>query len=133
MVLSLSLALALGGCAFVAKKTSTPTATGALKGISTLIPALSSDASGNNPGSICSSVLSTALEQRLNRIGGCTKIVTAQLLTVSDYTLTPTKYGLVNSTSAIALVKAKDNGKDRVYTLHFVKQAKGGWRINSIG
>jgi hypothetical protein len=132
VVLSLGLALALGGCSLYAKKTSTPTPKGPLKGINTVINDFASDAGNTDASTICQSVLSTALEQRLNRIGKCSTIITNQLETVSSTTLTITKYG-VSGTSAVAIVKSVDNGKNRLFTLHLVDQTKGGWRISSIG
>jgi hypothetical protein len=134
IVLSLGLALALGGCSFYAKKTPTPTAKGPLKGINTVINDLASDAGSTpNETAICNSVFSTALKQRLNKAGGCIKIVTNQLATVSNTTLTIKKYGFNPShTTGTAVVQSPLNGKQHLFTLHLVNQPKGGWRISSI-
>jgi hypothetical protein len=131
-VLSLCLALTLGGCSLTQKQTVTPTATGALKAVSTLVSDFSSDASSDNDSAICKSVLSTSLEQRLNKIGGCTKIITNQLDTVAVTSLTPTKYGVHGNTAEV-IVKSTYDGKAIPYTLDLVKQSKGGWRVSSLG
>jgi hypothetical protein len=131
IVVSLALALALGGCSLYAKKTTTPTPTGALKGVHTTITALASDSSAGDASTICSSVLSTALEQKLNKEGSCTTIITNQLATASNTTLTIEKYGGSGNT-AEAVVQALDNGKNHLYTVHLVKQTKGGWRISGL-
>ncbi|HEX2703642.1 MAG TPA: hypothetical protein VHM72_09445 [Solirubrobacteraceae bacterium] len=131
-VLSLGLALALGGCALTAKDTPPRTAKGVLKGISDAVSSFSSDAKAGEGSTICNSVFSSALEARLNKHGSCTTVVNNQLASVSNYTLTITKYG-VSGNTAEAVVSAADNGKQRLYTLHLLKQTKGGWRISSLG
>jgi hypothetical protein len=129
---SLCLALALGGCSLTQAKTTTPKgASGPAKAIGAVITSFSTDAADNDASTICSSILATSLEQRLNKIGGCSKIITNQLPTATNDNLTITKYG-VSGNSAIALVKSLDNGSNRLYTIHLVKQANGGWRISSV-
>jgi hypothetical protein len=127
-ILSLGLALALGGCSLTQKDVQKRLPTGNLKGITDAI----GDAKADDSSTICKSVLSTALEERLNKNGGCATIINNQLATVSDYTLTIEKYG-VSGDTAESVVQATDNGKQRLYTVHLVKQAKGGWRISSLG
>jgi hypothetical protein len=131
-ILSLGLALALGGCSLTQKDVQKRLPTGNLKGITDAIGDFSSDAKADDSSTICKSVLSTALEERLNKNGGCATIINNQLATVSDYTLTIEKYG-VSGDTAESVVQATDNGKQRLYTVHLVKQAKGGWRISSLG
>jgi exo-beta-1,3-glucanase (GH17 family) len=131
-ILSLGLALALGGCSLTQKDVQKKLPTGNLKGINDAINNFSSDAKGGDSSTICKSVLATALEQRLNGNGGCTTVVNNQLATISNYTLTIEKYG-VSGKTAETVVQAIDNGKKRLYTIHLVNQAKGGWRISSLG
>jgi exo-beta-1,3-glucanase (GH17 family) len=131
-ILSLGLALALGGCSLTQTDKPKRVPTGNLKGISDAISNFSSDAKSGDSSTICTSVLSTALKDQLNRNGSCTTIVNNQLATVSDYTLTIEKYG-VSGDTAKAVVQATDNGKLRLYTVDLVKQAKGGWRLSSLG
>jgi hypothetical protein len=124
------LALALGGCSLTQAKTTTPKASGGAKAIGTVISNLSSDASGNNPSTICSQILASSLVAHLNSIGSCKTIIGNQLNTAQEFTLTPTKYG-VNGNTATAIVKAIANGKNTLYTVTFVKQA-GTWKISGL-
>jgi hypothetical protein len=104
---------------------------GPVKALGTLVSNFSSDANSGNQAKICSSILSTALEQALNRHGGCETDVSNQLASINDFTLTITKYN-VSGNSAVAVVKSPYDGKTRPATLHFVKQPQGGWRISGI-
>ena len=122
----------LAGCTLTHKIATAPQPTGPLKGISALVSSLSSDASGDDYSTICSSVLSTALEKQLNSNGGCTKDISNQVATASSFTLSIVKYGAFSGNTALAVVKSIYNGKNQLATLHLVKQAKGGWRISSL-
>lgn|GEM_PF-2413471 len=125
-----ALALVLSGCSLTTANTNTPKASGPAKAIGTVVSDFSNDASSNNASGICKDILAASLVAHLDAIGGCSTIITNQLQTVSNYSLTVTKYG-VSGNSATALVKAPDNGKNRLYTLHLVKE-KGGWRISAL-
>ncbi|MGD0980133.1 MAG: hypothetical protein ABR946_01485 [Solirubrobacteraceae bacterium] len=131
-ILSLGLALALGGCSLTQTDKQKRLPTGNLKGITDAIGNFSSDAKSGDSSTICKSVLSTALEAQLNKNGGCTTVVNNQLATVSNYTLTIEKYG-VSGDTATAVVQAIDNGKQHLYTVHLIKQTAGGWRLSSLG
>ena len=126
------LGLALGGCSLTKANPTTPAnVSGPVKALGTLVSNFSSDANSGNQAKICSSILSTALEQALNRHGGCETDVSNQLASINDFTLTITKYN-VSGNSAVAVVKSPYDGKTRPATLHFVKQPQGGWRISGI-
>jgi hypothetical protein len=130
-ILSLGLALALGGCSLTQTDKQKRLPTGNLKAISDAISNFSSDAKSGDASTICKSMLSTALKERLNKNGGCATIVNNQLATASNFTLTIEKYG-VSGNTAETVVQGTDNGKLRLYTLHLVKQGKS-WRISSLG
>ncbi|HEX2703689.1 MAG TPA: hypothetical protein VHM72_09685 [Solirubrobacteraceae bacterium] len=128
----LCLALALGGCSLTATPTKKKTLAGAAGKIVTVIDNFSSDANDGDASTICDKILSTTLKQHLNSIGGCNTIVTNQLDTVSNFTLTISKYA-VTGNSAEFVVSSNYNGKYKPGTLKFVNQPKGGWRISSLG
>jgi hypothetical protein len=130
LILPAFLALALGGCSLTQKNTTTPKASGGAKAIGTVLSNLSSDASGNDPSAICSSILAASLVAHLNAIGKCSTIIGNQLDTAQVYTLTPTRYG-ISGNNATAIVKSEADGKNRLYTVTFVKQA-GTWKITGL-
>jgi hypothetical protein len=136
IVASLSLTLALGGCALTRTSTTAPNApTGAAKQIDVVVEALATDASDNDASAICSKVLSTALVDKLNKAGGCKTDITNQLQTINDFTLTigPVTKGVSSrSRTATARIETIFNGKDQINTLQLVNQRHGGWRINSL-
>jgi hypothetical protein len=138
IVASLSVALALGGCALTrTPSTAANTPTGTPKQIGIVINDLSSDASGQAGAStICSKVLSAALVARLNKAGGCKTIIANQLETIDDFSFTIERIstGLTaKSRTAIARVQTVYNGKKQIDTLQLVNQGRhGGWRINSL-
>lgn len=130
LILTAFLALALGGCSLTQKNPTTPKAAGGAKALGQVISNLSKDASGNNPSDICQHILASSLVARLNSIGKCSTIIGNQLNTAESFTLTPTKTG-VSGNTATAIVQSVDNGKNRLYTVHFVKQA-GTWKITGL-
>jgi uncharacterized protein YceK len=116
-ILSLGLALALGGCSLTQTDKQKRLPTGNLKAISDAISNFSSDAKSGDASTPC--------------LSGCATIVNNQLATASNFTLTIEKYG-VSGNTAETVVQGTDNGKLRLYTLHLVKQGKS-WRISSLG
>jgi hypothetical protein len=134
MLAALCLPVALGGCSFVrSPSTTSKIPKGAPGQIGTVVNDLSSDATASGGAStICSSVLSSALEAQLNKVGGCTKVIENQLDTVDDDSLTIESVTW-SSHTATAEVKTVVNGKHQLQTLDLIDQKKGGWRISSLG
>lgn len=130
----LCLPVALGGCALSRSPTSADSKIpkGAPAGIGVVINDLASNADALDSTTICNSILSTTLAAKLNAGGGCTKAVSRQLKTISDFTLTIEGVRW-NSHSATAVVKTIVSGKHQTQTLDLINQQHGGWRINSLG
>jgi hypothetical protein len=133
IVAPLVLAVTLGGCSLSRSDSSVASKLpkGASGAVEELIKSFSSDASGGDADTICSSVLATTLKDRLNKVGGCTHVITKQLNTTSDYTFTIVG-GYVHATTAAVRVRTVVSGHHQVQTLDLVKQQHGGWRISSV-
>lgn len=99
--------------------------------IGVVIKDFSSDASGDDPAALCSTVLSTSLAQHFAKLGGCKKVVSNAIATIDDFTVTITAFSW-NPRTAIAIVKTVVDGKHQLSTLHLVHQTHGGWRLNSL-
>ena len=125
------LAVALGGCSLTPTSSSSSTGfTGAKANVATALNLLASDASSANGADICKNVLASSVRDKLNQIGSCTTIVTNQLKTSDDYTLTVESIKVSGST-ATAQVQTVHNGKKVISTVSLLKQS-GGWRLASI-
>jgi len=125
------LAVALGGCSLTPTSSSSSTGfTGAKANVATALNLLASDASSANGADICKNVLASSVRDKLNQIGSCTTIITNQLKTSDDYTLTVESIKVSGST-ATAQVQTVHNGKKVISTVSLLKQS-GGWRLASI-
>lgn len=101
-----------------------------VKALGTLVSDFSSDVSSSNEAKICSQILSSTLVGALNSHGGCKTDVSNQLATISNFSLTITKYR-ISGERAVGLVRSDYDGKTRTATLQFVKEGSG-WRISGI-
>jgi hypothetical protein len=134
---ALSISLALGGCSLTGSSTaSSGSYTGNAGEVAATLNELSSDASSSNESDICDKVLATRLVDELNKLGvsgGCEQIITNQLKTIGDTTLTIESNGIaVKGKTATAHVQTVINGKKTVSTVLLVEQP-AGWRIASLG
>jgi hypothetical protein len=130
--LALVLALAAGGCSLSGARTSgnKGSFTGTQGDVAATVNAFSSDASSNNASAICSNILSSAALARIARAGACKTIITDQLKTINDFTLTIEDIH-VNGDTATAHVQTKQNGKKVIQPITLVHES-GGWRIESF-
>ncbi len=90
----------------------------------------SSDASSNNAADICKNVLDANALARIKKAGYCTAIITSQLKTINDFTLSIESI-VVNGNSAIASVQSVHDGKKVVQGIKLERES-AGWRIDSI-
>jgi hypothetical protein len=134
IVAGLCTAVGLGGCSFT--RSTTPAAPKLPKGtpvaIGDIVNDLSTYATDDEPSKICSSVITTALETKLNKLGGCTKLINNGLNTASDYTLT-IEGGTWSPQTAAIRVRVVVDSKHQIETLDLINQKHGGWRISSLG
>jgi hypothetical protein len=129
---TLVLALAAGGCSLsgASKTSNSGSFTGKEGDVAVTLNAFSSDASSNNASAICDNVLSSAALARIAHAGACKTIITNQLKTVDDFTLTIEDIH-VNGNNATAHVQTKHNGKKVIQPVTLVHEP-GGWRIESF-
>jgi len=100
--------------------------------VAVVINTFSSDANSNNAADICKNVLDANALARINHAGDCTTIITNQLKTINDFTLS-TENIVIGKTgkTAIASVQSVHDGKKVVQGLKLERES-AGWRIDSI-
>lgn len=128
------MALLLGGCSLGPSSSSGSSAgfTGTKALVASTLNLLASDSSSTSNGSdICSHVLSSALQSRLNQIGKCSTIISNQLKTIDDTTLT-IKSIAVSGSNATARVQTVTYGKKVISTVTLHNET-AGWRITGLG
>ena len=132
---ALSISLAVGGCSLTGSSTANSGGyTGTAGDVASTLNALSSDAASSDDTAICSNVLSSRLVGVLDKLGvkgGCDTIISNQLKTLADTTLT-IKSIKVSGKTAHASVQTVDNGKKTISTVLLVDDS-AGWRIDSLG
>jgi hypothetical protein len=134
LIAGASLSLLLGGCSLGAKSSTGSSAgfTGTKALVASTLNLLASDASSTSNGpDICSHVLSTQLQSRLNKIGKCSTIIDNQLKTIDDTTLT-VKSITLNGSNATARVQTVNLGKKVISTVTLHEET-AGWRISGLG
>ena len=125
---ALVLAVAVGGCSVGGTRSAnTGSFTGVKGNVAATINKFSTDSSSNNATDICTNVLAQAALTRIRRTGNCKTIITNQLKTVGDFTLT-IKSIHVNGANALAQVQSTRAGKKVTTPMQLVREA-GGWRI----
>jgi hypothetical protein len=131
MPVAVVLALAAGGCSVGGSSTaSSGSFTGVRGNVAVTLNTFSSDSNSNNASDICKNVLDTAALARLRRAGNCDTIITNQLKTINDFTLSIQNI-VVNGKTAIATVQTVDDGKKVIGSVKLVDEP-GGWRIDSF-
>jgi hypothetical protein len=129
---ALVLALAVGGCSVGGSRTaSSGSFTGVPGKIAVTLNTFSSDGSSNNATDICANVLARPVLTRLARAGNCKTIITNQLKTIGNFTLTIESIH-VNGDHAVAHVQTERNGKKVIQPVYLVREPSG-WRIASFG
>lgn len=122
---------AVGGCSVGGSSSaSSGSFTGVSGQVAVTLNTFSSDASSNNAADICTNVLDRAALARLAKAGNCKTIVTNQLKTINDFTLTIETIQ-VHGNRATASVQTVDDGHKVLGTLNLVHQP-AGWRIDSL-
>jgi hypothetical protein len=91
---------------------------------------LASDASSANGADICKNVLTSSMRATLNKVGSCSTIITNQLKTIDDFTLTIESIKLAGS-AASARVQTERSGAKVIQTVSLAHQP-AGWRIAAI-
>jgi hypothetical protein len=128
---ALLVAAGIAGCSLSGSSTaSSGSFTGAAGDVAVTLNALSSDASSNNAADICSSVLDTAALARLAKVGDCKTIVTNQIKTINDFTLTIESIH-VHGKTATASVQTVRGGTKVLGTINLTDEA-AGWRVDSL-
>jgi hypothetical protein len=127
------LALSVGGCSLTGKSSTSNSGsfTGTQGDVASTINAFSSDASSNNAAAICSNILSSAALARIAHAGDCKTIITNQLKTINDFTVTIEDIH-VNGNTAVAHVQTSHNGKKVIQPVTLVHEPSG-WRVESFG
>jgi hypothetical protein len=129
---ALVLALALGGCSVGGSRTANSGSfTGVPGKIAATLNTFSSDGSSNNATDICANVLAPTALARIARVGNCKTIITNQLKTVNNFTLTIESIH-VTGDQAVAQVQAERDGKKVTQPVYLVREP-AGWRISSFG
>jgi len=129
---ALVLALAAGGCSVGGSSTASNGGfTGTRGEVAQTLNTFSSDASSNNATDICANVLGKAALARIAKIGTCKTIITNQLKTIDDFTLTVESIDLHGAT-ATAHVQTPRNGT-KVTQPITLRRETAGWRIDSLG
>jgi hypothetical protein len=105
--------------------------TGVKGNVAVALSTFSSDASSNNATDICQNVLAKAALARIARAGDCKTIITNQLKTVDDFTLTIENI-IVTGAKAVASVQTKHNGTKVIRSVT-LQHEKAGWRVESFG
>jgi len=126
--------LLLGGCSLAGGSTTASSAgfTGTKALVASTLNLLASDASSTSNGAdICSHVLSTQLQSRLNKIGTCATIIDNQLKTIDDTTLAIESISLSGS-NATAKVRTVNAGNKVISTVTLHNET-AGWRITGLG
>jgi hypothetical protein len=132
---ALSISLTLGGCSLTGSTTaSSGSFTGTAGEVASTLNELSTDAGSSNESDICEKVLSTQLVNRLDKLsGGCTTVITNQLKTIGDTTLTIETNGItVKGKTATARVQTVINGHKTISTV-LLGEEPAGWRVDSLG
>jgi len=130
---ALVLALGVAGCSVGGTSTaSSGSFTGVQGKIAVTLNTFQSDANSNNAADICKNVLDTQALARLARAGSCSTIITNQLKTISDFTLTIENI-VIGKTgkTAIASVQTARDGKKVVGGVR-LRDESAGWRIDSF-
>jgi hypothetical protein len=129
----LVLALAAGGCSLTGASTTSNSGsfTGTEGDVAVTLNTFSSDASSNNAAAICSNVLSSAALARIAHAGVCKTIITNQLKTIDNFTLTIEDIH-VHGDTAVAHVQTTRNGKKVIQPVTLVHEPSG-WRVESFG
>ena len=122
----------MGGCSVGGSSTASNGGFTGVKGdIAVVLNTFSSDGSSNNATDICQNVLAQAALARIAAAGNCKTIITNQLKTVDDFTLTIEKI-VVTGATAVASVQSKHNG-NKVLGSITLRREKAGWRVESFG
>jgi hypothetical protein len=131
---ALSASVALGGCSLGASSSTTGSSgsfTGTQGQIASTLNLFSSDAGSSDEAGICSDVLDSRVVSALAKYsGGCKTVLTNQLKTVGDTSLTVESI-TVHGNTATAQVQVVDDGRKVIQKVSLRKQS-AGWRLDSI-
>jgi hypothetical protein len=127
---SLCVAVAIGGCSLGGSSTNSAGFTGARGEVAVALNTFSSDASSNNSKDMCANVLDARLVKKLGGAAACQTIITAQLKTTDDFSLS-VKAITLSGKSATASVQTVVAGKKKIQSVRLYQDA-GGWRVDSL-
>jgi hypothetical protein len=128
---ALVLAIGVAGCSVGGSSTASSSGfTGARAKVAQTLNTFASDSSGNDATDICQNVLDKQALGRIAKAGNCKTIITNQLKTIDDFTLTIENI-IVTGKTAIASVQTAQDGKKVVSGIRLTDE-RAGWRIDSF-
>src|SRR5665213_1864788 len=126
----LCLAVGAGGCSVGSSTASSGSFTGVKGQVAVALNLFASDSSSNNAKDMCTNVLGKTVIAKLDKVGGCPTVITNQLKTVNDFTLTIRSIKVTGKT-ATAVVQTVQS-RVKVLRTVVLTHETAGWRLDSV-